>query len=49
LGWRGAMFDGEIEFAARATQVQIGVAPAWNSEEPRSACPARIRPADLRA
>ena len=42
------MFDGETELTAGATQVQIGVTPGI-SDEPRSACPARMRPADLRA
>jgi len=42
---RGSMLDGEPQVIAVAAQIEIGVAPGVELDEPRSACPARALPA----
>ena len=49
-GRGGAMLDGERDaIVGVAAEVEVGIAPAWNSDEPRRAWPARTVPAPFLA
>ena len=49
-GCGGAMLDGERDaIVGVAAEVEVGIAPAWNSDEPRRAWPARTVPAPFLA